>query len=262
MKLISPGDGEGFRGRVRQQPGATAHPRAVVRGRARDSRPRWSTDASCPASRSRSWWEICSMRSRRSALSKREGRDDVCALPYGISTPGLFAHVFLVMLPARQLALARGIPDPERFRLACGAGRVLPGRTAGIWLRVLRGEHPAAHAAGRDAGDPRQGSGWVSSGSRSCSRLFASPVVGLVTLVLVFIVFFGRVRIRGGGIPATLVVLIGRHRPWPGSPAWPRSAVPNVRPLGERASSTCPGPCPANCWPRWAAVTSWRISRW
>ena len=43
-------------------------------------------------------------------LAKRENRDDVCALPYGISTPGLFAHVFLVMLPAKQLALAQTIP--------------------------------------------------------------------------------------------------------------------------------------------------------
>ena len=37
-------------------------------------------------------------------LARREGRTDVCALPYGISTPGLIAHVFLVMLPAKQLA--------------------------------------------------------------------------------------------------------------------------------------------------------------
>lgn len=48
-------------------------------------------------------------------LAKRENRTDVCALPYGISTPAIFAHVFLVMLPAKQLAIAHGMADPERF---------------------------------------------------------------------------------------------------------------------------------------------------
>ena len=33
-------------------------------------------------------------------LAARTGRTDVCALPYGINTVSLFAHVFLVMLPA------------------------------------------------------------------------------------------------------------------------------------------------------------------
>ena len=37
----------------------------------------------------------------------REGRDDVCALPYGINTVSLFAHVFLVMLPAKIAARAQ-----------------------------------------------------------------------------------------------------------------------------------------------------------
>jgi len=53
-------------------------------------------------------------------LARREGRTDVTALPYGISTPGLFAHVFLVMLPAKQLAIAQGLADPERFAWHAG----------------------------------------------------------------------------------------------------------------------------------------------
>src|SRR5436309_2044967 len=32
-------------------------------------------------------------------LAARTGRTDVCALPYGINTPSVFGHVFLVMLP-------------------------------------------------------------------------------------------------------------------------------------------------------------------
>ena len=35
-------------------------------------------------------------------LAERTGRSDVCALPYGINTVSLFAHVFLVMLPGQD----------------------------------------------------------------------------------------------------------------------------------------------------------------
>src|SRR6188508_91802 len=46
------------------------------------------------------------------ALAARTGRTDVCALPYGINTVSLFAHVFLVMLPAKLAAEAAGAKDP------------------------------------------------------------------------------------------------------------------------------------------------------
>ena len=47
-------------------------------------------------------------------LAERTGRTDVCALPYGINTVSLIAHVFLVMLPAKALATRR---EPDRPRL-------------------------------------------------------------------------------------------------------------------------------------------------
>src|SRR3954454_19939757 len=53
-------------------------------------------------------------------LAERTGRTDVCALPYGINTVSLFAHVFLVMLPAKLAAQAAGAADPSR--IAWGAG--------------------------------------------------------------------------------------------------------------------------------------------
>ena len=34
-------------------------------------------------------------------LAERTGEDRSCALPYGINTVSLFAHIFLVMLPAK-----------------------------------------------------------------------------------------------------------------------------------------------------------------
>ena len=46
-------------------------------------------------------------------LSRRTGRSDICALPYGINTVSLFAFIFLVMLPALLAAKARGLGDEE-----------------------------------------------------------------------------------------------------------------------------------------------------
>ena len=147
------------------------------------------------------------------ALAKRQGRNDVCALPYGISTPGLFAHVFLVMLPARQLALAQGLADPERFAwhaglVACFLGGVLEFGCAFFAAGIRRHTPPAAMLA------TLAGVGLGFLGLAFLCQAFASPIVGLVTLVLVFIVFFGRVRFRGG-LPATVVVLaVGTILAW------------------------------------------------
>src|ERR1700716_1622214 len=53
-------------------------------------------------------------------LAERTRRFDVCALPYGINTVSLFAHVFLVMLPAKTLAAAAGAADPARVAWQAG----------------------------------------------------------------------------------------------------------------------------------------------
>lgn len=63
-------------------------------------------------------------------LAKQTGRSDVCALPYGISTPAIFANVFLVMLPAKLIAEGQGLPDPELVAwraglLACFIGGLI-----------------------------------------------------------------------------------------------------------------------------------------
>ena len=56
-------------------------------------------------------------------LAAREGRTDVCALPYGINTVSLFAFVFLVMLPAKLAAQAQGMADPARIAWQVGFDR-------------------------------------------------------------------------------------------------------------------------------------------
>ncbi len=146
-------------------------------------------------------------------LAKREGRTDVTALPYGISTPGLFAHVFLVMLPAKQLAIAQGLPDPERFAwhaglVACFLGGLLEFGGSFVAEKIRRHTPVAAMLA------TLGGVGLGFLGLAFFFQAFAQPVIGLVMLVLVFVVFFGRVKFRGG-LPATLVLLaVGTAIAW------------------------------------------------
>lgn len=139
-------------------------------------------------------------------LAKKEGRSDVTALPYGISTPGLFAHVFLVMLPAKQLAIAQGMADPERFAwhaglVACFLGGLLEFGCS-FFAEKIRKYTPAAAMLATLAG---VGLGFL--GLSFLFQAFAAPIIGLVMLVLVFVVFFGRVKFRGG-VPATVVILL------------------------------------------------------
>src|ERR1700691_1919623 len=42
-------------------------------------------------------------------LARKEGRGDVCAMHFGLNTPTMIAYVFLVMAPAKQIALAHGV---------------------------------------------------------------------------------------------------------------------------------------------------------
>src|SRR5208283_5382716 len=57
-------------------------------------------------------------------LALLTGRGDVSALPYGINTVSLFAHVFLIMLPAKLAALSAGAAPEDAATIAWHAGLV------------------------------------------------------------------------------------------------------------------------------------------
>ncbi|MBH54082.1 MAG: permease [Opitutaceae bacterium] len=139
-------------------------------------------------------------------LAEREGRDDVCALPYGISTPGLFAHIFLVMLPAKQLAIAQGLPNPEQVAWLVGLVATLTGGfiefSMSFFAAKIRSVTPRAAMLATLAG---VGLGFL--GLAFLFQAFASPIVGIVTIVLVFLAYFGKVQFIGK-VPATLTVLV------------------------------------------------------
>src|SRR5262245_54136771 len=137
-------------------------------------------------------------------LAERTGRHDVCALPYGINTVSLFAHVFLVMLPAKAVAERAGIADPARVAwqaglLATFASGVIELAGAFVAERVRRAT-PRAALLSTLAGIAL---GFISLGF--LFRTFAHPIIGLTTLAIVMLTYFGRVRFKGhlpGGIVA------------------------------------------------------------
>jgi adenine/guanine/hypoxanthine permease len=146
-------------------------------------------------------------------VARAEGRSDVCALPYGINTVSLFAHVFLVMLPVKLAAQAAGDPDPARTAwraglVAClGSGAIELG--GAFFAERLRRAAPRAALLSTLAGIAL---GFIALGF--LFRTFARPVVGMTTLGIVLLVYFGRLRFKGG-IPGGLVaVALGTALAW------------------------------------------------
>ncbi|MFI3122266.1 MAG: NCS2 family permease, partial [Methylococcaceae bacterium] len=138
-------------------------------------------------------------------LADFSGRDDICALPYGINTVSLFAYIFLVMLPAKLLAEANGAANPEYIAwqaglLACfGSGLI---ELSGAFVvERLRKATPRAALLSTLSGIALT---FISLGF--LFRTYAHPVVGLVTLGVILLVYFGKLRFRGN-IPGGLVAV-------------------------------------------------------
>lgn len=160
------------------------------------------------------------------ALARATGRGDVCALPYGINTVSLFAFVFLVMLPAKLVAAAAGAADPARIAwqagLAACIGSGVIELTGALYAERIRRATPRAALLGTLAGIALT---FISIGF--LFRAYARPLVGLSTLAIVFLVYFGRRRFRGG-LPGGLVaVLLGTLLAW----------IQGIAPVGARPTT-------------------------
>lgn len=139
-------------------------------------------------------------------LADSEGRNDVCALPYGINTVTLFAFIFLVMLPAKLAAQAAGATNPSQIAweaglLAClsnGAIELL-GAVVGERLRKLT---PRGALLATLAGIAL---GFIAMGY--LFRAYANPLVGLTTFAVIMLTYFGQVRFKGK-LPGGLVAIV------------------------------------------------------
>jgi AGZA family xanthine/uracil permease-like MFS transporter len=141
-------------------------------------------------------------------LARREGRTDVCALPFGLSIILLVTFVFLILYPAKLRAEAAGLSGAEAglaaWRAGVGAAFIMGlveflGAFAAEKIRQLT-PRPALLAA-------LAGIGLAFLSLDFFFRAYALPVVGLTTLGLTFIFYFGRVELRCG-LPRGLVVLL------------------------------------------------------
>src|SRR5260221_5057633 len=124
-------------------------------------------------------------------LAKETGRDDVCALPSGISVPHMFVVVFVVMMPILittkdpVLAWEAGLTwvFVQSFVLMIG-GFVAP---------VIRRITPRAALLGSLAGIS------ITFISMSpASQMFTTPVIGVICFAVILCNWFGGVRYFGG----------------------------------------------------------------
>jgi AGZA family xanthine/uracil permease-like MFS transporter len=133
-------------------------------------------------------------------LSKKEGRSDVTAMPYGPSVPHMFIVVFLIMLP-----VFLATKDPI---LAWQAGLawcfiigiiVLLGAFVGPTIRSLT---PRAAMLGTLAGISVA---FISM--RPAFQIWETPWIGLVCFAIVLIAWTANIRLPGG-LPGGLVAVI------------------------------------------------------
>ncbi len=135
-------------------------------------------------------------------LARREGRDDVTAMPLGVDTPSLFGLSFGVLGPARALTGS----DEAAWRVGMAVlilmGVIKVGLAwAGPWLRRAL---PRAALLGSIAGVALLLIAFLPA-----LRLFANPVVGLAAMAVLFAALFGPLG-RVWGLPGALAaVLVG-----------------------------------------------------
>ena len=146
-------------------------------------------------------------------LAKKENRTDVCALPFGLNTPTFIAYVFLVMLPAKQIAIAQGAPHPDEVAwqaglIACIGSGCIEFFGAFISERIRRMTPRAALLAALS------GAGMAFLTLNFLFSTFAHPLVGLVTLGLVLLFYFGRVKPKFGLHAALVVLAVGTALSW------------------------------------------------
>ncbi len=142
-------------------------------------------------------------------LAKKTGRNDVCALPSGISVPHMFVVVFVIMLP---IAAASGDPVKgweagltwvfvQSFVLMLG-GFVAP------WIKKIT---PRAALLGALAG---VSIAFISL--RPALDMYMDPLIGIVCFAILLTSWFGGVRYFKG-IPAGLVAIaVGALIAWGG----------------------------------------------
>ncbi|MCO6436165.1 MAG: NCS2 family permease [Phycisphaerae bacterium] len=169
-------------------------------------------------------------------LARREGRDNVTALPYGINTPSLLVYVFFVLVPVYH---ATGDVDLtwRMGLLACLGSGIIEFLGALVAERV-RLRTPRAALLSTLAG--------IAIGFISMTfmlRIWSSPLVALVPTAIVLITYFSTVRLPLG-LPGGLVAIVaGTLLAWllPGSWSGQPMSVSGIEAAWNSAGPVLPG---------------------
>lgn len=141
-------------------------------------------------------------------LARRENRTDVCALPYGTSILTVVVFVFLAMYPVQQLSLANSLSKEEAdlmaWRaglLACFASGLIEFFGSFVVYHIRKFTPRAALLA------TLGGIGFTFIALDFVFRSYAYPLVGIVTLGITMLMYFGGVKFKFG-VPVGLVILV------------------------------------------------------
>lgn len=140
-------------------------------------------------------------------LAVKEQRHDVTALPYGINTVSLFAHIFLVMLPVKLMTGDPMLAWQVGLLAAFGSGII---ESLGAFIaEPLRRATPRAALLSTLAGIAIT---FIAMGF--ALRIFNQPLVAFLPTLVIFVQYFARVRFPLG-LPGGLVaVLLGTALWW------------------------------------------------
>ncbi len=133
-------------------------------------------------------------------LARREGRSDVTALPYGISTPIMFVYLFGVIGPVHSATGDGLLAWRVGLAAACFGGLIeVAGSLAGPWLK----RHlPRAGMLGTLAGIAL-----VFIAAVPLAEIFEHPAIGLPAMAVVLVGLVALVRLPGG-VPAGLAAIL------------------------------------------------------
>jgi len=140
-------------------------------------------------------------------LMRRTGRSDVTAMPFGIDTPSLFGMVFGVLGPAMLLTHDPILAWKIGMGVTVAMGVIKLGLAfAGDWVRRLV---PRAALLGSIAGVAVLLIAFLPA-----LRIFADPLVGVVSLTVLLVALVGGRRLPGGVPGALGAVLAGTAIFW------------------------------------------------
>jgi AGZA family xanthine/uracil permease-like MFS transporter len=177
-------------------------------------------------------------------LMQKTGRDDVTAMPFGIDTPTLFAMVFGVLGPVKlatgnaELAWKTGMFTT----IAIGLVKVALALAGDAARRMV----PRAALLGSIAGVAV-----LMIALMAVLKVIADPLVGLVALGILFLGFFGGVRMPLG-LPAAFAALAA------GTVVFWGRALLGGAPHGAAAPALSWHP--AVPWPTWGGLDAWPLA--